>query len=237
MLKILSRVGMLFLAAMFLASCSKSSTGNNGTAPALKAPVFAGPLDSSASAQSNLGCQIARGTAEDFNAVSEGYLGLYAGNGTQSGSSWTWSTTFPTGGTAKWTATSSSSGYDWSLVENGATPDGNFSNWTALNGSESSDGKTGNWTAYYPPSSVIQFQIAWSTDNSGNLTGTVTENDSTGSLAYKFVFTDNADKSGELIEYTGTVKTLDVTWESNGSGKYSAWDDSGNPTAVDVAWS
>ncbi len=229
MLRKLTNIGAVLMLAALVASCSKSSssTGNNSTAPTLTAPTFAGPSSTSASADTSVGATYAKSVAAEFNSVASGYLETYTGSGTQNGNTWTWSFTFSTGGTATWTATSGSNGYNWKLVYNGVTPIGTFSNWTLLSGTESSNGKTGSWTIYNTNTTIAEVQVSWSTDASGNLTGTIVANDTTGTLQSKEVFTNNADKSGSLIVYTGTVETLDATWTSSGSGQYTAWNDDG----------
>ena len=218
-----SSIGILFLTAMFMAGCSKSSspTGPGNTAPTLSAPTFAGP-DSSASADTSSGARTADSIATVFNFTAGGYLSLFTGlSGSQSGNTWTWKHTYTIGGNVTWTATSSSSGYDWKLVEDGTTPGGTFSNWIALNGSESTDGKTGNWVIYYPNSIQAADSVAWSTDASGILTGTVELYGPTGALLETLAFTNNkVSHSGELVIYVGAespvLKVLDVNWTASG---------------------
>ncbi len=228
MLNFLKSAGVLAVAALLLAGCSKSSsTSSGGTAPTLAAPTFTGPSSTSASADTSFGATYANSVAGLFNATSAAYLGFYSGNGTQSGNTWTW--TYSQGGfTATWSATASGSSYDWKLVYNGTLEGVNYSNWTALSGTETTDGKTGNWAIYYPPTTVVAYQVTWSTASNGTLTGTIVANDSTGAEQLKYEFTNNSDKSGELKIYTGgTVLTLDVTWTSTGSGQWIEYDDQG----------
>jgi hypothetical protein len=237
MLRKLTNIGVVLMLAALVAGCSKSSstTGNNSTAPTLKAPVFAGPSSTSASADTSVGAVEATSVASLFNSTASGYLGYATGTGTQNGNTWTW--TYSYGGfTATWTATSSSSGYNWKLVYNGTEGDVTYSNWTVISGSESTDGKTGNWTIYNANTTIAVFQISWSTNSSGTLTGTIVANDDQGNLQYRYLFTNNADKSGSLIIYTGTVETLDATWTSSGSGQYTEWNTDGT-VADNGTWS
>ncbi len=241
MLGKLTRIGTIVLLAGLVASCSKSSSPTSGgTAPVLKAPTFAGPSTTSASSDTSIGAQTSISAAALFNATASGYLGFYTGAGSQSGNTWTWAYSVQ-GFTATWTATSSSSGYNWKLVYNGTLASNGssttFSNWTVINGSESSDGKTGSWTIYYPNTATVAYQVSWSTDASGTLTGTIVANDTTGTLQAKYVFTNKTDKSGELKYYTGTVLTLDATWTSSGSGQYTEWDDTGTTVIASGTWS
>ncbi len=228
MLNVLKRMGLLLLAAMFLASCSKSSssTGPSGTAPTLETPTFAGPSSTSSSADTSYGAVYAKSAAALFNSTASTFTAFYTGSASQSGNAWEWS--YSAGGfTAHWSATSSGSGYDWKLVYNGAIQGESYNNWTALSGHESTDGKTGNWSIYYPNTSVIAYQVSWSTSSSGSLNGTIVMNDSSGTAEGKDVFTNNTDKSGELQVYTGSVMTLDVKWNADGSGTWIEYDDTG----------
>ncbi len=227
MVKFLRSAGVLVAMALLLASCSKSSsTSPSGTAPKLAAPTFFGP-DTSAAADTSYGAYYANYVATLFNATSSTYMGFFTGNGTQTGNTWSWTYTY-SGFTATWSATSSSSGYDWKLMYNGTQGGVTFSNWTALSGSETTDGKSGSWTIYYPPTTIAAYQVTWSTASSGIITGTITiNNDTTGAMEEKQVFTNNPDKSGELKVYTGTALTLDVIWTSTGSGTWTEWDDTG----------
>ncbi len=236
MLRNLKSVWLVLLLAAFVAGCSKSSsTSGGGTAPTLTAPTFSGPKSNSSTADTSVGYLMANSTASLFNATASGYLGYYSGqSGSQNGGNWTWTYSVQ-GFTATWTATSTSSGYDWKLVYNGTLSGSGssqtFNNWTVINGSESSDGKTGSWTIYYPNTTIAGYQVTWSTNSSGTLTGTIVANDTTGALQAKYVFTNNSDKSGELKMYTGTQLTLDATWTSSGSGQYTEWDEHGNLVA------
>ena len=234
MLNFLKSAGVLVAMALLLASCSKSSsTSSGGTAPSLAAPTFAGPTSTSATADTSMGAQYAKSVAGLFNATSATYMGYFSGNGTQSGNTWTWSYSYG-GFSATWSATQSSSGYEWKLVYNGVEGNVTFSNWTALSGSESTDGKSGTWTIFYPPTTVAAYQLTWSTASNGTLTGTiVVNNDTTGSVEVKQVFTNNTDKSGELIVYygNGPQQEYDIIWNADGSGHYTLWDQQGSVVA------
>jgi hypothetical protein len=230
MLNFLKSAGVLVAMALLLASCSKSSsTSSGGTAPTLAAPTFSGPSSTSATSDTSAGAIYAKSVASLFNATSATYMGYFAGNGKQSGNTWSWTYTYG-GFTATWSATSSSSGYDWKLVYNGVEGGVTFSNWTALSGSETTDGKSGSWTIFYPPTTVAAYQLTWSTASNGTLTGTiVVNNDTTGSVELKQVFTNNTDKSGELVVYygNGPQEEYDIIWNADGSGHYTMWDEQG----------
>lgn len=237
MIKALSRGWCILTAAVLVAGCSKSSspTGPSGSAPKLNAPTFSGPTSTSASADTSQGAQEAKSKAELFSATAQGFLGYYSGNATQSNNGWSW--TYISGSfKATWTATSGSSGYNWKLVYNGTLGSATYTEWTALDGYESTDGKSGNWNIYYTNTTVVAYQVSWSTDASGVLTGTVVINDSTGTMAYKDVFTSRPDKSGELKEYIGTSLVWDVIWNSDGSGHYTEWDYTGATVVASGSW-
>jgi hypothetical protein len=233
MLNLLKSAGVFVAMALLLAGCSKSSTSTGGTAPKLAAPTFSGPSSTSSTADTSSGAIYAKSVASLFNATSSTYMGFFAGNGTQSGNTWSWTYTYG-GFTATWSATSSSSGYDWKLVYNGVQDNVTFSNWTALSGSETTDGKSGSWTIFYPPTTVAAYQLTWSTGSDGTLTGTIqVNNDTTGSVEYKQVFTNKTDKSGELVVYygSGPQKEWDIIWNADGSGSYTMWDEQNNAVA------
>lgn len=232
MSKLVAGVGTAIIAGLLLVGCSKS-TSPGGTAPVLKAPTFAGPSSTSATADTSQGAATAKQYASLFNAYVTGYLGFYTANGgTQSGNTWTWTYTQIQGFTATWSATSSSNGYNWKLVYNGTLTSGGssetFSNWTVLNGNETTDGKSGSWTLYYVNSTIAAYAVTWSTSSTGTLTGTIIVNDTTGAQVAKQVFTNNTDKSGELVVYegpaSGAVQVLDVKWTSTGSGTWTSFD-------------
>ncbi len=230
----LKSAGVLVAMALLLASCSKSSsTSSGGTAPKLTAPVFSGPSSTSSTADTSYGAVYAKSVASLFNATSGTYMGYFIGNGTQIGNTWSWTDT-SSGFAATWSATSSSNGYDWKLVYNGVEGNLTYTNWTALSGSETTDGKSGSWTIFYPPTTVAAYQLSWSTASNGTLTGTiVVYNDTTGSVAAKQVFTNNTDKSGELIVYygNGPAEEYDIIWNADGSGHYTMWDEQGTVVA------
>ncbi|MFZ1080389.1 MAG: hypothetical protein WAO19_00520 [Candidatus Kryptoniota bacterium] len=237
MVRFLSRVGILVLAAMFVAGCSKSSsTGNNSTAPALKAPTFAGPSSTSTTADTSAGYLYASTYANIFTAYSESFTEYFVGTGTQSGNSWTWTET-ANGITGTWTATSTSSGYNWSLVLNGSNGTTTYNNFTIVSGTESTNGSSGSWTLYYENETTAEFGVTWSTDANGVVTGTIVSNDSSGTAVQKDVITENPNKSGELKEYAGgTVLTWDIIWNANGSGSYTEWNTDGTVEATGT-WS
>ncbi len=241
MSEIVTRVLTLLILGTFVAGCSKSS-GPGGTigpgtaAPQLKTPQFKGPGSASATADTSQGALLATTTADEFNALSAGFMAFYTGNGAHSGNSWTWTYT-DNGLTGKWTATSSSTGYNWGFVENGTAGSITYNDWTALSGTESSDGKSGSWTFYHTDTDTPEAVANWTTDGSGNLTGTILEYNASGNQTGKWIFTDNADNSGELKMYTGNTLTWDIRWISSGSGTWVEYDQNTGAAVNSGSWS
>ena len=232
MLKLVTGAGLAVVVALMIAGCSKSnSTGPGGNAPQLVSPTFTGPTSTSATTDTSSGYIYANTYASIFGLYDASFTAFFVGTGTQSGNTWSWTYTDPESHvTGKWSATSSSSGYNWSLVYSGGPYTGNF---TALSGSESTDGKTGDWSIFWDNTTHKEFEVSWTTDGSSNLTGTITTYDSSGVTALqKDVVTNNKDKSGELKEWAGTQLTWDVIWNADGSGHYTEWDDQGNIVAT-----
>lgn len=233
MLRFLRSAGILAVTALLIAGCSKSNPSSSQQAPKLTAPAFSGPAPTTPPSDTSsgyMGYSYATSVAGLFTATAQGYMSYYTGSGTQSGDSWTW-TYSANGFTATWTAALSGSSYNWKLVYNGTDNGVPYSNWTALSGTETTDGKSGSWTIFYPPTTVAAYQLSWSTASNGTLTGTILmNNDTTGAVESKQVFTNNTDKSGELVVYygNGPQKEWDITWAADGSGEYTMWDEQGN---------
>lgn len=241
MSKTFKNVSLFLILGILVAGCSKSGSsgstvGPGSSAPQLKTPQFKGPSSTSATADTSQGALMATTTAAEFNALSSGFMAFYTGNSTHSGNSWTWTYT-ENGLKGTWTALSSSTGYNWSFVENGTSGSVTYNNWTALSGTESSDGKTGSWTFYYTNTDTPEAVASWTTDGSGNLTGTILEYNASGTQTGKWIFTDNSDNSGELKIYIENVLTWDVKWSSNGSGTWVEYDPNTGATVNSGSWS
>lgn len=233
MTKFLKSAGILAVMALLVAGCSKSSspTSTSSTPPTLSAPVFKGP---GTSADTTLVGQTVNGLATTFNAIASGYTQAFtqAGSPNQSGSTWTWNIN---GGpyTITFTATQSDTTYQWKYVINGTYEGATYTNWTAFEGSETASGANGDWTLYNDNSTTPLAKVDWTTDSQSNLTGTITGYDSTGTETGKYVFINNHDNSGEIDQYAagatgGEVMVLKVTWQSDGSGAWTEYDDQGN---------
>lgn len=235
MLRFLKSAGIVAAAAVLLTGCSKSSNpaGPNGQPPQLTAPTFGGPNVSSSGADTSSVALSVNDLATTFNAVAAGYTKIFqqAGSPKQSGSTWTWSIS-TSAYSMTFTATQSDTTYNWTSVVNGTYQGIAYDNWTAFEGSETVSGANGNWTLFNSNATTPLSKVTWSTDGSGNRTGTIISYDSTGVQVGKYVFTNNKDNSGELEEYTtGTTPVLKVTWTGNGSGAWWKYDDKGNVIA------
>lgn len=227
--------GIIAAVAILLAGCSKSSNpaGSAATPPQLTAPTFQGPDVSSAGADTSSVALLVSSLSTTFNAVASEYTKIFQEAGTPklSGSTWTWSIA-TSAYTMTFTASQNDTTYQWKSVVNGTYQGIKYDNWTAFEGSETTSGADGNWTLFNQNATTPLSNVAWSTDGSGNWTGTIIAYDSTGAQAEKYVFTNNKDKSGEFEQYTtGTTPILKVTWTGSGSGAWWKYDDKGNVIA------
>lgn len=229
MVKALRSAGILVLLAFLAAGCSKKSSSSTEptTPPQLTAPTFSGPNTQSDS----VGAFEAQSYASGINLYTAFATSYMVGNGTQNGNTWTWSVSQGQF-TATWSGTVESDGsYMWKLVFNGPTDSVTYNNWTYLQGTTSADGKTGNWTVYYDNTTNTAIRYDWTTDSNGNVTGDVKMYDTDGTTQLeRITVVNNADNSGEVDFYTGTVLTFKATWTSSGSGQWWDYDTSGTQT-------
>lgn len=236
MLRYSKSAAVLAVIAFLAAGCSKSSspTSSNNTPPKLTTPTFTGPNTKSDSAGAIEAGNFIAGV-NFYAALAEGYL---AGNPTQNGNTWTGTATQGQL-TITWTATAlSDTGYTWKVVFNGPTDSVTYNNWTFLQGTTSSDGKYGSFTLYQPNTTKILSLFSWSTDASGNVPVDIKQYSTDGvTLVEEIKITDNADKSGEMDLYTGTVLTFKATWTSTGSGQWWDYDPSTGTQTYHGVWS
>jgi hypothetical protein len=113
--------------------------------------------------------------------------------------------------------------YDWK------TPD--IARFTYIYAEELKTGKSGNWKISSPDGTNA---VLW--DYNWTLTGSVynaTMNFyQAGATTSKFVVVDNGNKSGEFQYFDGTVKKIDIIWNTDGSGSYWFSDDGVTSTAT-----
>jgi hypothetical protein len=113
--------------------------------------------------------------------------------------------------------------YDWQ------TP--SVSRFTFISAEELKNGTAGNWKIYNPetPDNVM-WDFNW-TLVSSVYNGTMNFYQ-TGEATVKFIVQDNGNNSGDFQYFVGTVKKVDVTWNSDGSGSYWFSDDGVSSTAT-----
>lgn len=213
--------------AVIVSGCSSPTSALSSAPPTLTVPTFASPSSTSATAGTSVGAQTALAAAAGFNGILQDSLLFLEGRGTQQGGTWTWITQ-----SSALTATVTSSGgnYSLNLVFDGTCQNENYSDTYMLTGPLSPDGSTGNWSMTTPSEDA---QLTRSTDANGTPTGTIT---TSGSNNAKDILTDDADKSGKLKVHTKSAETIDVTWNSNGFGKWTECDPKGN-TINSGSWS
>jgi hypothetical protein len=117
--------------------------------------------------------------------------------------------------------------YTWSLTLNGTESGSSttYNNWVAFTGTSSADGKSGDFKAYDDNTTTLAGDFVWSVDANSKLTATLTSY-SSGTADGKVVIVNNADGSGELDAYSGTVLTFKSTWVASGAGTWWTYDSS-----------
>lgn len=235
MVKHLSRVGIVLMVAVLAASCSKSSnpSTSNNTPPTLSHPNFSGPNTTSDSA----GALEAQSVALEIGVYTALASSFMVGQGTQNGSSWTWTVPVGANFTEKWTGTIQSNGdYQWTLIFNGATDTLTYNNWTYLKGTTSKDGKTGSWTVYYTNTTKPQVQFSWSTSSDSTVTAVALVLDTSGNTLETTTLINHPDKSGEVDANEGGILIFKATWLSNGSGQWWEYDPSSGVQVYYSTW-
>ena len=144
--------------------------------------------------------------------------------GTKTGDSYVW--TYTEGqATVTFISTPTGDGINWEVKLNGVYGDVQVQNFVYLKGFSSSDGKSGWWEGYDLDTGEKAIRYEWTTDNQGTVHATLT---TYGDSPAKFEVVNNKDGSGSLVVYQNGVKTLQATWQANGSGTYTVWDEDGN---------
>ncbi len=234
--QILFLVGVVVV--LLVAGCNKNSTNPTGptTQPSFPSVTLKGPNTNSTEAH-------AVETKTNISALntmtSPTYLAaLILITPTQNGNVWTWAFTQGTL-TLTATATTQTDGSNaWSVKLNGKDPstDSTYNNWIAVTGTSSADGKSGDFKTYNINSTVLAGEIVWSTDASNKLTATFTAY-TNGTASGKSIVTNNADGSGELDSYVGTILVFKSTWVAAGTGTWWTYDaTTGNQTGTGT-WS
>jgi len=230
------RIIMVFASeGILLAACSKKDT-----TPAItyKSPAAAHTITIPAGLQT-------QATNNNYNALEAvTYMSIANGLGTYSsfftlpsgentaatsnGAVYSWSYS----GVSEWmTYSVLSDKYTWTYEWK--TPD--LDRFTYISAQEAKDGSSGSWAIYDP--STASHPAIW--DYSWTLTGTVFTSTvnayNAGSVTEKYVTTDNGNNSGKFQLFEGTVKKVEIIWNSDGTGTWWFAGDGSNP-ATNGSW-
>lgn len=218
----LKAIAVLLFILVVVQGCSKkddsSPTEAKTNPPSLPKVEFKGPNTTSTDTYA----QITKGYVSAFNGFSTIFTAYASVGATSSGNTWTWSAT---NGSLKvtFTATLQTDGsYSWKCHYDGTYSGKTYSNWAVWEGTTSADGKSGNWQIYdedLPATKTLVAKYEWATNSSGTLTGTFWSYDN-GALSDRLVVINNADGTGEVYSYSGTVLTFKSKWSANGTGQW-----------------
>ena len=117
-------------------------------------------------------------------------------------------------------------GYDWSYVWNG----GIFQNFPALDGHTDVPGLNGNYTMYYHDAGHSVYGTkTWSVDSDTTLTiGWIrAKYDPLNVPKRRFLAHFRVDGSGDLTFWKNDVKRFYIEWQSNGTGFWQLWPETG----------
>lgn len=217
-------VGLVALAVMAGCELQDQTSGPDDQPPSFPVVVFKGPQTNS----TNPEVQYTKATVEAMNGFGSYFLIFSGLTATTSESGFTWTYTVQNL-TIRLTATRQSNGdYAWKMIYNGSDSQGrSYNNWTSLEGTTSTDSRSGSWIVYEENSTAKAAEYTWSTSSTNALTGTF-KLYSSGTLATQIILTSNADNTGELKIYDGTVLVYRSIWQANGSGQWWRYDASGN---------
>lgn len=106
---------------------------------------------------------------------------------------------------------------DWTVELNGVAGDGTVYNFrTMVIGKAGKNNRSQNWTLFDLATGVETFRMAWSRDDSGNLT-----------LTYTFLVTgdtwqliNRVDRSGSYQFHQQSMLLYDASWLGSGAGSY-----------------
>lgn len=215
---------ILLLFSVLITSCSKKDdpvSPQNQDAVSLPAFSFKGPKTFSKdqyAVQTNT--QIS--SANDYlDLIRLPFVNVQPG---KSGNQWTW--IFEAGGGATETlrALKNADGsIYWELFVNGNIYGSNHNNWKIIDGTTSADEKNCNWTIYAENSSIPAARLAWTTDEQGTVSGTLT-NYSYSLVTGKKEIINRSDNSGGLSVYDDNNQmTFQSVWNTDGSGSWKSY--------------
>ncbi len=160
-----------------------------------------------------------------MGSLGQAFLGsIQVSQATKSGDSYVW--TYNNGeAIVTIVSTPSDNGVNWQVKVTGVYDNVQVKDFVVLKGYSATDGKSGWWEAYDPTTGEKQMRYEWTTDNNNAVHATLTVY---GESQTKYEVVNNQDGSGSLVVYEGGVKTLQASWQADGSGTYTAWDQDGN---------
>ncbi len=216
------------------AGCSKNSSPTSPqstTPPTFPTVTLKGPNTNS----SDTFAVRTKSDIADLNAsVSSPYIALLLSvTPVHTGNTWTWTIAEGTFSISASATTQSGGSNAWTVTMNGTAPGDTiaYNNWTAITGTSSADGKNGSFDTHVPNATTIAGTAVWTTSSNGQLVATLSVF-SQSILAAKSIVTNNADGSGELDEFEGTIPAFKSTWVAAGSGTWWTYDSHGTQTST-----
>jgi hypothetical protein len=224
----------ILILSLFLASCSSDDNGDGptdpnggggngdgGNQPTIEVPEFSGPNTDAPEAQET------KIYAQSFSSSAQ-VAGSYANYSqflNQQDNNWTYSWTSE-GLTYTITATNNADGSTaWNITVDGSNDDVSYDNYMLADGSKSADGSSGNWRMYDSEGNgMLQFVFEWSTDDNGVVTGTMEYPQDN----IRIVMVNNPDGSGSIERYQDGTLRFEASWDGQGSGQYTKYDESSN---------
>jgi hypothetical protein len=222
--------GMLFvvLASVVFAGCKKDESPVEVTdAPALPVVVFHGPLTASTHAEA----QKVKTTVSSFNYFTTSFSAFDGAPISVSGNTYT--RTIKDGDlTFRLTATRQDNHTVlWKLYLDGRESNGTtYAHWLATEGVVDEDLKNAAWVNYEENKTTKASEFFWTVNSAASLIGTLKVY-TDGQLTAQSILMDNANNTGELKQYTGSVLTYRAIWLASGNGQYWYYDANGLVTS------
>jgi len=213
---------LLSLVAMVFSGCLEQNGTGSSTLPQFPTVVtFLGP--SSPNAPQELGTYVSQFNANTTMAFSYLTLARLQKPHTE-GNTTTW--TITSGQlVATIQAVKGDDSADWTFELNGTDQSGNtYDHFQFMTGTSTMDGKTGTLHIFDASGTEIGL-FEWSETDGGVKTADLTVY---GSPNTKYSLLNNADHSGSLDVFKGTVKTYHAEWNASGAGTWQKYDANGS---------
>ncbi|NOX38021.1 MAG: hypothetical protein GXO78_10835 [Calditrichaeota bacterium] len=112
----------------------------------------------------------------------------------------------------------------WELYFDGTDPDTKlqFNNVKVLEASLSPDGKSGTFKVYDPVTNTPLFTYSWTVADNGTVQATLETSNNE-----RIEVVNRPDGSGSLEVYINDVKRLEASWDADGNGTWTAYDENG----------